>query len=61
MLLFRFAIFFLLLAAGAAFLFYIGTGEPRWRRWGLIILKWTVLAGLGFFAVLTLERLVRFV
>lgn len=57
MLLFRFAIFFLLLAAGACFVFYIGTGQVRYRQWGLVILKWTVLAALGFFGVLVLERL----
>jgi hypothetical protein len=57
MLLFRFAIFFLLLAAGVSFALYIATSQPRYKRWGLIILKWTVIAALGFFAVLVLERL----
>jgi len=57
MLLFRLAIFLLLLAAGVCFAYYIGTGQPRYRQWGLVILKWTVLAALGFFAVLVLERL----
>lgn len=57
MLLFRLAIFVLLLAAGVCFAFYIGTGRPHYRQWGLVILKWTVLAALGFFAVLVLERL----
>ncbi len=57
MLLFRFAIFVLLIAAGVCFAFYIGTGQPRYRQWGLMILKWTVIAALGFFGVLVLERL----
>jgi hypothetical protein len=57
MLLFRWAIFFLLLAAGVLFAFYAGTGQLRYRRWGLVTLKWTILAGLGFFAVLILERI----
>ncbi len=57
MLLFRFAIFFLLLAAGVSFAFYIGTGQQRYRTWGIKILKWTVIAALGFFGVLILERL----
>jgi hypothetical protein len=57
MLLFRLAIFVLLLAAGVCFAYYIGTGQARYRQWGLVILKWTVLAALGFFAVLILERL----
>lgn len=58
MLLFRFAIFFLLLAAGVLFAFYIGTGQTRYKRLGLITLKWTLLAALGFFGVLVLERIV---
>lgn len=57
MLVFRWAILLLLLAAGVCFAFYAGTGQPRFKRWGLVILKWTVLAGLGFFGVLVLERL----
>lgn len=57
MLLFRLTIFLLLLAAGACFVFYVGTGQARFRQWGLVILKWTVLAALGFFGVLVLERL----
>ena len=36
---------------------YIGTNQLVWRRRGLLIVKWTVLAALGFFAVLILERL----
>jgi hypothetical protein len=57
MLLFRWTVLLLLIAAGVCFAFYIGTGQPRYRQWGLVILKWTVIAALGFFAVLALERL----
>ncbi|WP_181936572.1 hypothetical protein SOM08_17610 [Hydrogenophaga sp. SNF1] len=57
MLLFRWAVLLLLIAAGVCFAFYAGTGQPRYRQWGLVILKWTVIAALGFFAVLVLERL----
>jgi hypothetical protein len=57
MLVFRWLIFLLLLAAGVSFAFYIATGRAHYRRWGLVILKWTVLAALGFFGVLILERL----
>lgn len=57
MLLFRFAIFILLLAAGVYFALYIGTGQMRYRRSGLIILKWTLIAALGFFGVLILEHI----
>ncbi|WP_439519668.1 hypothetical protein [Hydrogenophaga sp.] len=58
MLLFRWTVLLLLLAAGVCFAFYIGTGQMRFRNWGIVILKWTVLAALGFFAVLILERLI---
>ncbi|MGE4240942.1 hypothetical protein [Ramlibacter sp.] len=57
MLLFRWLIFFLLLASGVCFAFYATTGQGRYKKWGLVVLKWTVLAALGFFAVLILERL----
>ena len=57
MLLFRWLILLLLLGAVVSFVFYAGTGEPRYRRYGLIILKWVLLSGFGFFAVLILERL----
>jgi hypothetical protein len=57
MLLFRWAILLLLLTAGVLFAFYTGTGEVRYRRLGLVVLKWTLIAAFGFFAVLILERL----
>jgi len=57
MLLFRWLILLLLLGAAVSFAFYAGTGEPRFKRYGLLTLKWVLFAGLGFFAVLILERL----
>jgi hypothetical protein len=57
MLLFRWLVLLLLLCAGVSFAFYAGTGQERFKRYGLLVLKWTVLAGLGFFGVLILERL----
>jgi len=57
MLLLRWIVLFSLLAAGVCFAFYAGTGQPRYKRWGWIILKWTLLAAAGFFAVLIAERL----
>lgn len=57
MVLFRFAVLLLLVAAAVCFAFYAGTGQARYRRWGLVILKWTLIAGFLFFAVLILERL----
>ncbi|MGJ7542918.1 hypothetical protein [Variovorax sp. LT1R16] len=56
MLLFRWAILLLLLIAGVSFAFYAGTGQMRYRRFGWIVLKWTMLAAFGFFAVLIAER-----
>ena len=57
MLLFRWAIILLLLGAGVCFAFYAGTGDPRYRAWGVVVLKWTLLAAAGFFLVLVLERI----
>lgn len=56
MLIFRWLLFALLISAALCFVFYIGTGKVHYRRWGLIILKWVVVAGLAFFAVLGLTR-----
>ena len=50
-------IYFLLLTAGVCFALYAATGDQRYKRWGLITHKWTVLAGLGFFGVLIVERM----
>ena len=57
MLLFRWAILLLLLIAGVSFAFYAGTGQMKYRRFGWIVLKWTLLAAAGFFTVLILERI----
>ena len=57
MLPFRWLILSLLIGAGVSFAFYAGTGQARFKVWGLIILKWALLAGFGFFAVLILERI----
>ena len=57
MLLFRWIVMLLLFVAALCFAFYAGTGQARYKRLGLVILKWTVIAALGFFGVLFLERL----
>ncbi len=55
------AIVLLLLVAGAlCFAMYVGTGQLRYRVLGIRVVKWTVIAALGFFAVLILERLAIF-
>ena len=55
--LFRFALLLPLLVAVVYFAYYAATGEERYKASGLKLLKWAVLAGLGFFGVLILERL----
>ena len=57
MLIFRLVFGLLLLGSVLCFAMFIGTGQPVWKQRGLIIVKWTVLAGLGFFGVIILERL----
>ena len=47
----------LLLVAAVSFAFYAATGQPKYKRFGLAILKWTLLAVFGFFAVLVVQRL----
>lgn len=50
---------FALLAVAAilCFAMYVGTSQRRWLLLGWQIVKWTLVAGFGFFAVLILERL----
>jgi hypothetical protein len=57
MMLFRLVVGLLLVSGVLCFAMAIATGQPLWRRRGLVIVKWTVVAALGFFAVLILERL----
>lgn len=57
MLLFRWLILLLLIGSAVCFAFYAGTGQVHFKRWGLLSLKWTLIAGFGFFAVLVLERI----
>jgi hypothetical protein len=57
MLIARLIIGLLLFAAVVCFALSIATGQVRWRRLGIVIMKWTLIAGLAFFGVLILERL----
>lgn len=59
MMVFRLVFGLLLLAGLLCFAMYIGTRQTVWRRRGIVIVKWTVLAAFGFFAMLILERLAR--
>jgi len=57
MLVFRWLILLLLIGGMLCFAMYVGTGQLRYRVLGIRIVKWTVVAALGFFAVLILERM----
>lgn len=57
MLLFRWVIMMLLLGAAVCFAFYAGTGQARFKHYGLVIMKWTLIAAFCFFTVLILERI----
>lgn len=59
MLIFRLVFGLLLVSGLLCFALYIGTRQPVWRRRGIVIVKWTVLAAFGFFAVLVLEMLAK--
>jgi hypothetical protein len=53
----RWIVSLLLVAAVLCFAMYLGTGQVRFRSWGLRIVKFTLVVALGFFAVLILERM----
>ena len=57
MLIFRWLAMLLLLTAAVSFAFYAGTGQARFKRFGLVILRWTVIAAVFFFAVIFIGRL----
>jgi hypothetical protein len=47
----------LLVAGVVCFVMYIATRQDGWRRRGIVVVKWTMFAAFGFFAVLIAERL----
>ena len=55
----RLVVLLLLAATLLCFALHALTGVAAWRLRGLRILKWTVLVGLAFFALLIAERLMR--
>ena len=61
MLIFRWLVLLLLAAGLVSLAMFIGTGQVRYRVLGVRIVKWTIVAGLGFFGVLILERLAMIV
>lgn len=46
------------LADSVSFAFYLGTGKAHYKRLGLLLFKWTVIAGLAFFAVMLVGRII---
>ncbi|MEN9844245.1 MAG: hypothetical protein RLZZ612_2074 [Pseudomonadota bacterium] len=57
MLVFRAVMILMVVLIVVSMMFYAATGEVKYRRFGLLAMKWLVLAALGFFSVLLLERL----
>ena len=57
MVLARVIILLLLLSAAVSFALFALTAQQRYKRFGLNILKGTLLAGFVFFGVLIMERL----
>lgn len=53
----RSIVLLLLLTVIVLFVFYAVTGQDRFKRRGLSILKWTLIAAFGFFAVLIAQRM----
>ena len=57
MLFLRWLLLALLLGSAVSFLFYALTGQERFKRYGLVTLKWTLIAGFIFFVVLIVDRI----
>jgi hypothetical protein len=53
----RILVLLLLLAAGFSFALYAFTGQPKYKRFGLVLFKWTMLAVFGLFAAIFADRL----
>ena len=58
MLLFRLLILLLLLCTIVSFALFIGTGQQRFKRTGLLTLKWALIAACTFFGALVLGRVI---
>ncbi len=53
----RWLILLALLGSVVCFMLYVGTGQDRFKRYGLVTVKWTLIAAFGFFGVLILQRI----
>jgi hypothetical protein len=47
----------LLVVAAGSFACFALTGQARFKHFGLVVLKWTMVGAFGFFGVLILERI----
>jgi hypothetical protein len=56
MLFLRWVVLLALLSAAVSFGCFVVTGQERYKRYGLRVLKWTLVAAFAFFGVLILER-----
>jgi hypothetical protein len=57
MLVVRWLILVPLIASVVCFLLFAATGQAKFKRIGLVVLKWTLAAAFVFFAVLIFDRL----
>lgn len=46
-----------LIASVVCFMLFVVTGQAKFKRMGLVVLKWTLAAAFVFFGVLIFERL----
>ncbi|MEJ8835094.1 hypothetical protein [Ramlibacter sp. AN1133] len=53
----RILVLLLLLAAGLSFALYALTGQPKYKRFGLVLFKWTMVAVFALFAAIFADRL----
>ena len=54
----RVFVLLLLLVSAGAFACFAVTGQERFKHFGLVVLKWTLVGAFVFFGVLILERIV---
>jgi hypothetical protein len=52
----RYLVLLLLGTSIVSFILFAATGEPRYKKFGLTVLKWTLVAAFIFFAVLIVDR-----
>jgi hypothetical protein len=53
----RVLVLVLLVVAAGSFACFALTGQARFKHFGLVVLKWTMVGAFGFFGVLILERI----